>query len=143
MLFEPIVTVLALLVEMSLPMVTELDAEVEVTFEPIVTAFTPPVIVELTPITTASVALLLPGAFIVRELPTATKLLAHPSLIVMSLPINDAPSKPEVMFLPAINWFWFLAVIVSPTKKLLLLLEVIAEPIAIESPATLISVPTA
>ena len=78
MLPEPIVTVLGLLVEMSLPIVTELDAEVEVTFEPIVTAFAPPVIVELTPITTALAALLLPGAFTVRELPTATKLSAHP-----------------------------------------------------------------
>ena len=98
MLPEPIVTVLGLLVEMSLPIVTELDAEVEVTFEPIVTAFTPPVIVELTPITTASVALLLLGTFRVSELPTASKLLAHPLLTVMFLPSNDAPSKPEVMF---------------------------------------------
>ena len=143
MLPEPIVTVLGLLVEMSLPIVTELDAEVEVTFEPIVTAFAPPVIVELTPITTALAALLLPGAFTVRELPTATKLSAHPSLMVMSLPINDAPSKPEVMFLPDINWFWLVAVIPSPTKKLLALPVVIDEPNAIELPDNLISVPTA
>ena len=61
----------------------------------------------------------------------------------MLLPINDAPSKPEVMFLPAINWLWLVAVRLSPTKKLLLLVEVIVEPIAIESPATVISVPTA
>ena len=50
---EPTVTVLALVVLMSLPIVTELDAEFEVTFEPIVTAFTPPVILASTPITTA------------------------------------------------------------------------------------------
>ena len=98
MLPEPIVTVLGLLVEMSLPMATELDADSEVTFEPIVTAFTPPVIVEFTPIITASVALLVFGTFTVSELPTASKLLAHPLLTVMFLPSNDAPSKPELMF---------------------------------------------
>ena len=63
--------------------------------------------------------------------------------MVMSLPINDAPSKPEVMFLPDINWFWLVAVIPLPTKKLLPLLVVIDEPNAIESPDNLISVPTA
>ena len=78
MLPEPIVTVLGLLVEMSLPMVTELDADSEVTFEPIVTAFIPPVILDFTPITTASVALLLPGTVILSSLPTASKLSAHP-----------------------------------------------------------------
>ena len=78
MLPEPIVTVLGLLVEMSLPMVTELDADSEVTFEPIVTAFTPPVILDFTPITTASVALLLLGTVILSSLPTASKLSAHP-----------------------------------------------------------------
>ena len=78
MLPEPIVTVLGLLVEMLLPMVTELDADSEVTFEPIVTAFTPPVILDFTPITTASVALLLSGTVILSSLPTASKLSAHP-----------------------------------------------------------------
>ena len=61
----------------------------------------------------------------------------------MLLPINDAPSKPEVMFLPDINWFWLVAVISLPTKKLLALPVVIDEPNAIELPDNLISVPTA